>query len=174
MLLCTAETFQQHVLHEKKSLDTIKRTHLQSKQISVCRVSDCVTRTNRDCVTYILQAPHKKEIFLNDFSIKNKVRRWTHAQRSCAVHEETLDITKLFVIDETTQCGKCKRTQCQGEVLLHMWSTSAGVINRKDKNVERHNGAGNDSLERFAVANQDKRSVKKVSKTKTRSIFKNH
>ena len=68
MLLRIAETFQQHVLHEKESLDTIKRTHLQSKQISVCRVSDYVTRTNRNCVTYILQALHKKEIFFNDFS----------------------------------------------------------------------------------------------------------
>ena len=37
---------------------------------------------------------------------------------------------------------------------------SAGVSSRKDKNVQRDNGAGNDSLERFVVAKQDKGSDK--------------
>ena len=41
--------------------------------------------------------------------------------------------------------------------MLHMCNYSAGIISRKDKHAERNNGAGDDSFERYAVANQDKR-----------------
>ena len=68
------------------------------------------------------------------------------------------DVTDLVVIEETTQCEKVQRTQCKGKVFLHMWFNSAGVIRRMDEHVERNNSAGNDSLKRFAVANEDKRS----------------
>ena len=61
------------------------------------------------------------------------------------------------------------------KVLPHMWSNSAGVLSRKDKPVERHNGAGNNSLKRFALTAQVKRSDKapqstRYKNTNTRSI----
>ena len=53
-----------------------------------------------------------------------------------------------------------QRTQCKRKVFLHGWSNSVGTIGRKDKNAERDNGAIDDSNQRFAVANQDRRSDK--------------
>ena len=72
------------------------------------------------------------------------------------------DFTVLVVIDETTQCGKCKEHNAKGKPFLHRWSNSAGVISKKHKSAERNNAAGHDSLDwfGFAVANQDKRSDK--------------
>ena len=44
--------------------------------------------------------------------------------------------------------------------MLHMWSTCAGNLCRKTSTLKKNNGASDDSLQRFAVANQDKRSDK--------------
>ena len=49
--------------------------------------------------------------------------------------------TLLMVIDESTQCEKLPRTQCKRKVLLHMWSNSAGVFSRNDKNTLKYTGA---------------------------------
>ena len=56
-----------------------------------------------------------------------------------------------------------------------MWSNSAGTISRKDKNAERNNGASDDSLERFAVANQDRGLTKHLSQEgKENQVAKHH
>ena len=68
------------------------------------------------------------------------------------------DVTELVVIDDTTQCEKSKRHNGERNVLLHMWSRSARIICTEDRVVENLHSAGHDSLERCAVAIQDKRS----------------
>ena len=80
---------------------------------------------------------------------------------TAAVYSEqgNMDITELMVIDEMTQCEKCKEHNAKGMSFLHMRSNSAGIFGRKE-HVERNNGASDDSLMRFVVANQDTRSDK--------------
>ena len=59
-----------------------------------------------------------------------------------------------------TQCEKCKEHGSKENLLCTHVVTLQELSGRNNKNAERNNGAGNDSLERFAVANQDKRSDK--------------
>ena len=63
----------------------------------------------RNCVVSIFFV--RKSLTKDYFCVKRMVRRWTHAQRSCAVNKETLTPPRLVVIDETIQCEKCKREQ---------------------------------------------------------------
>ena len=49
-----------------------------------------------------------------------------------------------------------------------MWIYSARIGSRRHKNVEINIGASDDSLKRFAVANQDKRSDKALPSSSER------
>ena len=67
---------------------------------------------------------------------------------------------------------KVQGAQRKRKVFLHMWSDSAGIICRKDKNVERNNGTSDDSVKRCAMANQDKRFDKAGTSVKQAKIIK--
>ena len=124
--LLASDTFPWNVLH--KSLDTIKwscmkdhqkshRTRQQSKEISVHRVTDCLTKINNkkwlDPIKELFEYHFaiSKQRWANKrstyFSIKKQVRRWTNAQWSCTVElystQGNTDITELAVIDETVR-----------------------------------------------------------------------
>ena len=77
----------------------------------------------RNCFNSISQAPHRKELEKkNNLSIKRKVRKWMHTQRSCTD-------TALTVINEVSQCEKCtdtlQKSLCTCGVLLQ--ELSAGM-----------------------------------------------
>ena len=149
MLLSTSETFQQNVLQE--SLDTIKRsfrkghqkshrTHWQSKQIPMHRVTDCLTQINsrgsihliRNCVNFIFQAPHRKEL---ESELLHFQEKGTEVDALAELQGNT-DLTELIVINEMIQGEVCGRHSAKGR----SFCTSghfARTISRKNKNVER-------------------------------------
>ena len=126
------------------------------------------------CWLLCKSSSQKKRLRQSYFSIKKKERKWTRSKQSCTVNKHWPHRTHGHWRIGSVQSWS--RTQNKRNVILHMRSTSAGIVSRKDKNVKRNNGASDDSLERFAVANQDKSSdkapsVQKVKNTKTRSII---
>ena len=74
----------------------------------------------------------------------------------------TTDLTEVMVIDEMTQCKVCIQHSAKRKSLC----TCGAVLQElsgKRKNDERNNGARDDSLHRFAVANQEKRLTKHLN-----------
>ena len=94
-----------------------------------------------------------KSLNTNHFSNKRKVRKCTHAPVELQCTQGNTDSTALSLRRDDA-VRNVHRPQCKSKVFF------AHVISRRDKNVERQNGAGNDSLWRLTVADHDERSVK--------------
>ena len=85
-----------------------------------------------------------------------------HAQRTCTVNEEALTSQSSWSSTRRFSAKVCKR-QCKGKLFSTCESNSARITNRKNKNIERNNTASENSLERFAVTDRDKRSGRGTS-----------
>ena len=147
------------LLHE--SLDTMKRSctrnhqkshskHRQPNQMSVHRVTD--SYLIKGCVNFILQSPNKDEL-------TQKLRKYQ--DKSTEVDERTAElyseqgnahITELIAIPSKEFA---KNTMQKGTCGVNFWNSQ-----QKDIDGERNNCAYDDSHERFAMVNQDKRSDK--------------
>ena len=103
----------------------------------------------------------EKYLKKNYFSIKKKGTEVYSTQGNT-------DSTELAVIDEPTQFRKLPRTQRKRKVLLHVWSSSVGITNRRDKHVESNNGASDVSLKRLVLAKHLSQEAKEDQDTRRR------
>ena len=99
-----------------------------------------------------------------------------HAQWSGTINKETLTSPNSKSSAQRRNAKMAKNTVHQkGKSFYTCGAILQELSTENDKMFERNKGASDDSLERFAVANQDKRSdeapVKKVKNTKSPSII---
>ena len=160
MLLFNSEAFQQQVLQE--SLDTIRGNPSRFPcigRIAWPRPTTKEARSHQESCSFHLTNSSQKRARRRTCSVSRErygsesthsgVVQWTKKHWPLGDHGHRRN--------DSVQC--LWRTQCKKRtVVLQMWSTSVGIISRKGEKVERNNGARQDSLERFAVPNLEKRS----------------
>ena len=79
-------------------------------------------RSHPELCQFHFKSPHRKE--LEEELRKYQVKGTEVDERAADLYSKQglTDITELVVIDETTQCEKCKEHDAKRKVFLHMWS----------------------------------------------------
>ena len=112
----------------------------------------------RNLVNSILQTPHRKE--LEEELLQYQEKGTEVKARTAELHSEqkNTDLSEIRVIDEMILCNVCEEHNANKDSRFANVEYFCRIFQQNRQKSWKNNGARHDSLERFAVANQEKRS----------------
>ena len=110
--------------------------------MSLHLVAHCLTETNnrkgsissRNCVNSIFQGPHRKEFEKQLLQFQEKGTEVDARTAEVYSEQGSTDISEHEVIDETTQCEKCKEHNAKGKSLRTYESILAQAVSKVKPN----------------------------------------